>query len=88
MNIKPVGNQVLVRILERRKCGNLVLLGNSVDDPIQLGVVCRFGDDVRDLSAGDTVIFRSRAGVKFIESNETYGLIAADNIEGFLELNY
>ncbi len=84
MSIEPVGNRLLVKILqaeERTRSG--ILLPQTAQEKPQQGQVVALGDKVNEdlpsLKAGDTVLFAKYTGTEIkIDGNDHLVLEAGD----------
>ncbi len=91
MNIKPVGERILVKPVQagvdKTKSG-IVLTGTIIaNEKPTTGVVMAVGkgEKVKDIIEGKTVIFTKHSGTEITDGDEKFLLLNADDILGFIE---
>ena len=84
MNIKPLGENVLVKIKKQEKKteSGIVLPDTASDDKPQIGEVMAVGDDKEKIkvSVGDEIIFAKYTGTEVKVENREYLILKAEDI--------
>jgi chaperonin GroES len=91
--IKPLGNRVLVQRAKAPTSKGGILLPDSAQEKPREGVVIAAGPGTHNeagvleaisIKVGDRVLFGPYAGTEVIENEETYLILAEDDIFGIL----
>jgi chaperonin GroES len=81
MNIRPIGNRVLIEALkveEKTKSG-ILLPNNSNTAPSNTGVVIAIGNISEEIVVGDKIFYKTHSGIKTNDpSKELYILEVGD----------
>ena len=94
MSIKPIGDRVLIEIVEDEveKVGKLYVPDTAKEKP-QLGNVVAVGEGKRDgkdivpldVKAGDTVLYRKYAGTELKHDGKEYLIVSESDILAIME---
>jgi chaperonin GroES len=86
MNIKPVGNRVLVelsKVEEKTKSG--ILLPNSSNTTTSnTGIIVAIGNISEDIKIGDKVFFKPHSGTKITETSKKLLILEVEEILAIL----
>lgn len=87
MNIKPLGERIVVRPSkqEDKTKGGLYLPETADKDKSQQGEVVAVGSDFKNVKNGDTVIFAKYGGTDIKIENEDYLVLGKDDVLATLE---
>jgi len=87
MNIKPLGERIVVRPSkqEDKTKGGLYLPETADKDKSQQGEVVAVGSDFKNVKKGDTVIFAKYGGTDIKIENEDYLVLGKDDVLATLE---
>jgi chaperonin GroES len=83
MNIKPLGNRLLIKpIVEEKKTESGIVLPDSAKEKPQSALVIEVGniDDDYDINKGDKVIFAKFAGTEIKMNEEEHIIIDVEDI--------
>jgi chaperonin GroES len=83
MNIKPLGNRLLIKpIVEEKKTESGIVLPDSAKEKPQSALVIEVGniDDDYDINKGDKVIFAKFAGTEIKMNEEDHIIIDVEDI--------
>jgi chaperonin GroES len=83
MNIKPLGNRLLIKpIVEEKKTESGIVLPDSAKEKPQRALVIEVGslEDDYDINKGDKVIFAKFAGTEIEMNDEKHIIIDVDDI--------
>ena len=86
MNIKPIGNRILIELLkveEKTKSG-ILLPNNSNSAPSNTGIVIAIGKISEDIKVGDKVFFKPHLGVEIKEENNKFLILEVEDILAIL----
>ena len=85
MDFKPLGERVFIRFKEElEKTAGGIYIPDAAKEKPQKGVVMAIGKDVKELKAGDEVLFDKYAGSKIKIDNEDYLICKEEEILGIL----
>ena len=86
MNFQPLGNRTLVERLEEATttASGIIIPDNAKEKPSQ-GKVIAIGDEVKQIAAGDVVVFGEYAGNEITIDGTTYLIIEGDDIYGIMK---
>ena len=85
MNFKPLGKRVLVQRTEvEEKTASGIILVDSAKEKPNTAVVKAVGPEVKDLKAGDTIVFEQFRGTEFTLEGEDYLVLDIDNVIGVM----
>ena len=84
--IKPLGERVLIRrsVAQSKTKSGLIIPDNAKEKPLE-GEVLSVGDKVKDLKAGDVVLFGKYMGNEVEIDSEEYVLVKAEDVIGVVE---
>lgn len=83
MNIKPLGNRLLIKpIVEEKKTESGIVLPDSAKEKPQSALVIEVGnlDEDYDINKGDKVIFSKFAGTEIKVNDEDHIIIDVEDI--------
>lgn len=81
-SIKPLGDRVLLRVLEQEeKTASGIILPDTAKEKTQKAEVVEIGDhqDIK-VKKGDTVIYDKYAGIQIKENNKEYLIVKNEEI--------
>ncbi len=85
MSFKPLGKRVLVQRTEvEEKTQSGIILVDSAKEKPNTATVKAVGSEVKDVKAGDTVVFEQYRGTEFTLDGEDYLVLDIDNIIGVM----
>lgn len=85
MSFKPLGKRVLVeRTQAEEKTASGIILVDSAKEKPNTAVVKAIGNEVTELSVGDTVVFEQYRGTEFTLDGEDYLILDIENIIGVM----
>jgi len=86
MNFQPLGNRVLVERMEdaQTTASGIIIPDNAKEKPSQ-GKVIAVGNDVEELSVGDSVVFGKYSGNEIKLDGTNYLIMDADDIFGIIK---
>ncbi|MGM0640974.1 MAG: co-chaperone GroES [Thermotogota bacterium] len=88
MNIKPLGNRLLIKpVVEEKKTESGIVLPDSAKEKPQRALVVEVGtlDDDYDINKGDKVIFAKFAGTEIQMNDEDHIIIDVEDILAKIE---
>ncbi len=85
MSFQPLGNRVLVKRVESATttASGIIIPDNASEKPSQ-GEVIAVSEEVKNLSAGDTVLFGKFAGNEVTLDAQKYLVVDVDDIFGII----
>lgn len=90
MTIKPIGDRVLVKMveIEEKTRGGIVLPDTVSKEKSTIGEVVAAGDGekVKNINAGEKVIYEKYSGTEIKDNGEKYLLLNVDNILAKVEM--
>lgn len=86
MNIKPIGERLLVKPLkiEEKTSTGIILPGNENKTNPNMGEVVALGA-ITDISVGDTVVYKKFSGTEIKDSEEKYLIVEKEDILALLK---
>ncbi len=86
MKFKPLKDRVFVKFSEEseKTAGGLYIPDTAKEKP-QKGVVESVGSEVKDVKAGNTILFDKYSGSKITIDNNDYLIIKEEDILGIIE---
>jgi len=81
MNIKPLGERVLIEQIEAetKTASGLIIPDSAQEKPLQAKVVA-IGEDVKTLKKGDTVLYPKFTGTELNIDNKNYLMLEISDI--------
>ena len=85
MNFKPLGERVLVKRLEEENTtsSGIIIPDNAKEKPSR-GEVVAVGDEVKELTCGNVVVFGKYSGNEISLDGEKYLVINVEDIFGII----
>lgn len=86
MSIKPLGDRILVKIMEAEAvtASGLVIPDAAREKPSE-AMVISVGDSARDIEVGDKVVFSKYGGTEVQHSGESYLLLSYKDVLAIIE---
>ena len=82
--IKAIGDKIVVREMKRMKTAGGIILPETGQDPQCFGLVISIGEDVKNVSENNVVVFHQRGGMSMVLNKELLKVIKYDEIYGVL----
>ncbi len=81
MAIKPLGERVLLKQLEgeEKTAGGLYIPDNAKEKPQQAEVIA-IGEEVKEIAAGDKVLYGKYAGTEISHEGETFLIMKSEDV--------
>ncbi|NLK62322.1 MAG: co-chaperone GroES [Fusobacteria bacterium] len=90
MKIKPIGDRVLVKMveIEEKTKGGILLPDTATKEKSMIGDVVEVGngEKVKEINVGEKVIYEKYSGTEVKDGEEKYLLLNVDNILAKVEL--
>lgn len=80
MKLRPMGYKVMLRMLEQKTKGGLIILDTAEDNKTPTAIVERTSVLVTNIQEGDKVFFNKRDALQIEIEGETYFLIEETDI--------
>lgn len=82
MNIKPIGNRILVEPLkiEEKTFSGIILPSSGETKSSNMGIVVALGNIEEKISLGDKVFFKPHSGVEISDSDKTFLILEVEEI--------
>jgi len=82
MNIKPIGNRILVEPLkiEEKTFSGIILPSTGEAKSSNMGIVVAFGNIEEEISLGDKVFFRPHSGVEIPGSDKKFLILEMEEV--------
>ncbi|MEI6856332.1 co-chaperone GroES [Psychrilyobacter sp.] len=82
MNIKPIGNRILVEPLkiEEKTFSGIILPGTGETKSSNMGVVVALGNIEVEIKLGDKVFFRPHSGVEIPDSDKKFLILEMEEV--------
>lgn len=86
MNIKPIGERLLVKPLkvEEKTSTGIILPGNENKTNPNMGKVIALGT-ITDINLGETIIYKKFSGTEIKDSEKRYLIIEKDDVLALLK---
>lgn len=82
MKFQPLRDNVAIKILKHEETTESGLyVPTDINEP-SLGLVEAVGEDVKDIKAGDTVIYTKGSGISYKHMNDDYLILSVKYISG------
>ena len=87
MIIKPLGKRVLIKQVEQEEVtkSGIVLPGTASKEKPITGEVLAVGKEVKDVKAGDKVIFEKYSGTEVKDGDNSFLILDIDNVLAITE---
>ena len=87
MIIKPLGKRVLIKQVEQEEVtkSGIVLPGTASKEKPITGEVLAVGKEVKDVKAGDKVIFEKYSGTEVKNGDDSFLILDIDNVLAITE---
>lgn len=87
MNIKPIGNRILVEPLkiEEKTFSGIILPSSGEAKSSNMGIVAAIGNIGEEISLGDKVFFKPHSGIKIPDSDKTFLILEMEEILAVIE---
>ena len=87
MIIKPLGKRVLIKQVEQEEVtkSGIVLPGTASKEKPITGEVLAVGKEVKDVKAGDKVIFEKYSGTEVKDGDDSFLILDIDNVLSITE---
>lgn len=86
MNFQPLGKRVLVeRIEETNTTASGIIIPDSAKEKPSEGKTVAVGDEVKNISCGDRVVFGKYSGNEVTLEGKTYLILDTDDIFGIIK---
>ena len=87
MIIKPLGKRVLIKQVEQEEVtkSGIVLPGTASKEKPITGEVLAVGKEVKDVKAGDKVIFEKYTGTEVKDGDDSFLILDIDNVLAITE---
>ena len=87
MIIKPLGKRVLIEQVEQEEVtkSGIVLPGTASKEKPITGEVLAVGKEVKDVKAGDKVIFEKYSGTEVKDGDDSFLILDIDNVLAITE---
>lgn len=87
MIIKPLGKRVLIKQVEQEEVtkSGIVLPGTASKEKPITGEVLAVGKDVKDVKAGDKVIFEKYTGTEVKDGDDSFLILDIENVLAITE---
>jgi len=87
MIIKPLGERVLIKQTEQEEVtkSGIVLPGTASKEKPITGEVLAVGKEVKDVKAGDKVIFEKYSGTEVKDGDDSFLILDIDNVLAITE---
>jgi chaperonin 10 Kd subunit len=87
MIIKPLGKRVLIKQVEQEEVtkSGIVLPGTASKEKPITGEVLAVGKEVKDVKAGDKVIFEKYSGTEVKDGDDSFLILDIDNVLAITE---
>jgi len=82
MNIKPIGNRILVEPLkiEEKTFSGIILPSSGEAKSSNMGIVVALGNIEEKVNLGDKVFFKPHSGVEISDSDKTFLILEVEDI--------
>ena len=82
MDIKPIGNRVLVEPLkvEEKTFSGIILPSSGETKSSNMGIVVALGNIEEKISLGDKVFFKPHSGVEIPDSDKTFLILEVEEV--------
>ena len=82
MNIKPIGNRILVEPLkiEEKTFSGIILPNSGEAKSSNMGTVVALGNIEEEVNLGDKVFFKPHSGVEIPDSDKTFLILEMEEI--------
>jgi chaperonin GroES len=86
MNLKPLGNRLVVKPIEEDavRASGLVIPEQALERP-QRGMVIACGKDVEEVAVGQEVLYSKYGGTEVLEDGEKFIALREDDVLGVVE---
>ena len=82
MNIKPIGNRILVEPLkiQEKTFSGIILPSTGEAKSSNMGVVAALGNIEEEVNLGDKVFFKPHSGVEIPDSNKNFLILEMEEV--------
>ncbi|WP_462408498.1 GroES family chaperonin [Neobacillus sp. Marseille-QA0830] len=86
MELKPIGNRVIVSLVEETTSQNGIIIPTTVKGNLKRGMIRAIGNDVvADIRVEDVILFTENTGTQIMVKNENYYILQEDDILAIYE---
>lgn len=89
MNIKPIGERVLIKPIkeEEKTASGIILPGASDKEKPNLGIVIAVGkgEKLEDIKANQTIVYNKYAGTEIKDGEEKYIILNGEDVLAVVE---